>query len=298
MPILFLCANQLLTVQWWPAELQITWCDRISQNAILSWVAHIFQVSLRQLSSGRQKSLQDKVLLLGHSTPITEVIFTNDVRCVTARSSAVRYKADALCYRKEACVAFRKTAILCSGTSAERLLKEKISETLTNETKCNEKSCIWNYFKSNWHLSRPADERLDFDQSFRDLQNHCETLAVAKASMDSLCVRRNISHPAVYSYSKTGLGCKSSFAKVGTILISSNTTCCFIFDLVCSFLQRCPGDQGVWKSRKIVGDTGIGKAIALSGGRDSGSLMICSSKRGVILIRVNTENLYSWKPEW
>lgn len=111
--------------------------------------------------------------------------------------------------------------------------------------------------------------------------------------MDSLCVRRNISQPVVYSYSKTGLGCKSGFANVGAIRISSNTTCCFISDHVCSFLQRCPGDQGVWKSRKLVGDTGIGKAIALSGSRDSGSLMICSSKRGVILIRVNTENLYN-----
>ena len=54
-------------------------------------------------------------------------------------------------------------------------------------------------------------------------------------------------------------------------------------------LQRSPGDHSIFRSRKLVGDTGIGKAIAISGSTDSNCLMICSCKQGVILIRVNTE---------
>lgn len=54
-------------------------------------------------------------------------------------------------------------------------------------------------------------------------------------------------------------------------------------------LQRCPGDLSVSRSRKLVGDTGIGKAIATPHTTSAGNLMICSCKQGVILIRVNTE---------
>ena len=56
-------------------------------------------------------------------------------------------------------------------------------------------------------------------------------------------------------------------------------------------LQRSPGDHSVSRSQKPAGETGIGKAIAMSGGDESGSLMLCSCKQGVILIRVNTEEL-------
>jgi hypothetical protein len=47
---------------------------------ILYSVTLLFWVALRQILKGRLKSSKDKVVLLGHSTPVTEVLFTNDVR--------------------------------------------------------------------------------------------------------------------------------------------------------------------------------------------------------------------------
>jgi hypothetical protein len=42
------------------------------------------QVILRQISRGKLKSVKDKVALLGHTFPITEALFTNDVSNQTA----------------------------------------------------------------------------------------------------------------------------------------------------------------------------------------------------------------------
>lgn len=57
-------------------------------------------------------------------------------------------------------------------------------------------------------------------------------------------------------------------------------------------LQRYPGDQSVWRSPKLVGNTGIGQAIALPGSCKSGELMVCSCKQGIVVVRMNTESLF------
>jgi hypothetical protein len=56
-------------------------------------------------------------------------------------------------------------------------------------------------------------------------------------------------------------------------------------------LQRCSGDQSVSRSAKLVGDTGIGKAIVLPEQCASGDVIVCSCKQGIVVIRVNAEKI-------
>lgn len=178
-------------------------------------------VALRQILRGRLKSSKDKVVLLGHSTPVTEVLFTNN------------------------------NTGLCSFSQDGHILLWDVGRVSVHGQD------LQGLFKRNQMY---GDDRADFDKSMFELQEHCKQFVSAKTSMLELC------NWTENPFLQTTVPCSS---------------------------QRCPGDLSVSRSRKLVGDTGIGKAIATPHTTSAGNLMICSCKQGVILIRVNTECISS-----
>ena len=89
------------------------------------------QVVLRHTGRDRLKSVKDKVVLLGHSVPVTEALFTNDVRI----QAGVSFMCDN-CNRTRDYVVSAKMAAFCFGMLPRHLFLEMISRTLAKEVKC------------------------------------------------------------------------------------------------------------------------------------------------------------------
>ncbi len=77
------------------------------------------------------KSVKDKVVLLGHSVPVTEALFTNDVRI----QLSISFIFDN-CNRTRDYVVSGKTAAFCFGMLTGHLFLEMISRTFAKEVKC------------------------------------------------------------------------------------------------------------------------------------------------------------------
>lgn len=89
------------------------------------------QVVLRHTMRDRLKSVKDKVVLLGHSVPVTEALFTNDVSI----QLSVSFICDN-CNRTRDYVVSGKTAAFCYGMLTGYLFLEMISRTFAKEVKC------------------------------------------------------------------------------------------------------------------------------------------------------------------
>ncbi len=124
-------------------------------------------------------------MLLGHSVPITEAIFTNNV----SNRSSFAHVFENVLQNKGLCTFAQDGSILLWDVGKASREGNDLKDLPKRSKMYVVKHCPQIPFTRPFQtFSRSPDERTDFDAQLSELQSLCELFAVARTSMYKLCV--------------------------------------------------------------------------------------------------------------